>query len=107
MILQIFPEIQDHPYPLQMQNPVEGMNDIAILYKNPEPSIMQNEKKIPTGNPTPSIGGYGQKMEWPNVASKIVGPSFEAKVPHSRTHAKAGDNPLVGNNLLKIGPIFM
>ncbi len=31
LILQFFPEIQDHPYPLQMQNPVKGMDDIAIL----------------------------------------------------------------------------
>ncbi len=46
MILQFFPESQDHPYPLQRQNPVEGVDDIAILYKKPEPSIMQNEKNI-------------------------------------------------------------
>ena len=47
MILQIFPEIQDHPYPLnlQTQNPVKDMDDIAIIYENPEPSIMQNGKK--------------------------------------------------------------
>ncbi len=43
MILQIHPEIQDHPYPLQTQNPVQGMDDIAILYKNTEPSMMQNK----------------------------------------------------------------
>ena len=61
MMLQIFSEIQDHPYPLQMKNPVEGIDDIAILYKNPEPSVMQNEKKNLVGNSTPSMGGYGQK----------------------------------------------
>ncbi len=46
MILQFFLEIQGHPYPLQMQNPVEGMDGIVIFIENPEPSIMQNEKKI-------------------------------------------------------------
>ncbi len=62
MIPQFFPEIQGHPYPLQTLNPVQGMDDIAIFIENPDSSIMQNEKNL-AGNPTSSIGGYGQKME--------------------------------------------
>ncbi len=41
-------------YSLQAQNPVEAMDGIAILYKK---------------NLEIHRGGYGQKMEWPNIDS--------------------------------------
>ncbi len=65
MIPQIFPQIQDHPYPLQMQDTVERMDDIAILYKNPETSIIQNEKKSGWKSDTIHRGGSKNGMaQW-------------------------------------------
>ncbi len=59
----IFPKIQVHPYPLQTQNPVEGMDGIAIFIENPESSIMQNEKKSGQKSDTIHRGG-GTDIKW-------------------------------------------
>ncbi len=45
MIRQSFPEIQDQPYPLQAQNPLQGMDDVAIFNKNQKPSIISDNAK--------------------------------------------------------------
>ncbi len=39
-----FKNIQGHPYVIWPKNPVQDMDCIAILFKNPDPSIIQNEK---------------------------------------------------------------
>ena len=44
MVLQIFEKIQGHPYSIWAKYPLQGMDGIAILKKNPDSSVMQNEK---------------------------------------------------------------
>ncbi len=50
MVLQISTGIQGHPYPLQTENPVEGLDwfgcILQVFVNNSEPSMMQNEKII-------------------------------------------------------------